>query len=96
MENTATKKAYGICRHIDDLGRLVIPKEMRKRLGWNIGDLIDISMQDNTIMCTKVDTDAIIQDTLLHLSNMLEEAQRTPGNTQLLHDVQQWVKDYKG
>ena len=87
-------ESTGICRHIDDLGRIVIPKEMRKRLGWNIGDLIDISMNGTTITCNKIDTDAVIHDTLIHLVSMLEDAPRTQENTKLLHDAQTWVKQY--
>lgn len=35
-------KATGIVRRIDDLGRIVIPKEIRKNLRMNIGDPVEI------------------------------------------------------
>ena len=31
-------RATGIVRRLDDLGRLVIPKEIRRVLGWKEGD----------------------------------------------------------
>lgn len=34
--------SVGIVRRIDDLGRIVIPKEMRKELGYNEGDSFEI------------------------------------------------------
>ena len=39
-------------RHIDDLGRVVIPKEMRKQLKIENGDKINIELKDNKIIIT--------------------------------------------
>ena len=36
-------------RTIDDLGRIVLPRELRKELGWGVGDKLSISRTDNTI-----------------------------------------------
>ena len=35
--------SLGIRRCLDDFGRVTIPKEMRKSLNINVGDLVDIS-----------------------------------------------------
>lgn len=35
-------KATGIVRRVDDLGRIVIPKEVRRTLGINEGDPLEI------------------------------------------------------
>ncbi len=35
-------KATGIVRRIDDLGRIVIPKEIRRQIGVQVGDLLEI------------------------------------------------------
>jgi transcriptional pleiotropic regulator of transition state genes len=40
-------------RKIDDLGRVVIPKEMRKKLEIADGDLLEISMSGNKIIMRK-------------------------------------------
>lgn len=40
-------KATGIIRRIDDLGRIVLPKEIRKSLKIKEGDMLEIYVQDN-------------------------------------------------
>ncbi len=46
-------KATGIIRRIDDLGRLVFPIEIRRILGIEEGDKIEIYVTDNEIVCKK-------------------------------------------
>ena len=46
-------KTTGIVRRIDELGRIVIPKEVRKRLKINSGDLVDICVDDVNVILTK-------------------------------------------
>ena len=41
-------KATGVVRRIDDLGRVVIPKEIRKTLRIKEGDLQGISQTERT------------------------------------------------
>lgn len=55
-------KELGIIRKIDELGRIVIPKEMRNSLNINNGDDIEIKVVENqiclkkhSILCDKVD-----------------------------------------
>ena len=43
-------------RNIDTLGRIVIPKEMRKQLYIKENDPLNIELQDNKIIITKPDT----------------------------------------
>ena len=43
-------------RNIDTLGRIVIPKEMRKQLDIKENDPLNIELQDNKIIITKHDT----------------------------------------
>ena len=45
-------KATGITRRIDDLGRIVLPKELRKTLGIEPGTPIEIYTEDDTIVLT--------------------------------------------
>lgn len=35
-------RATGIVRRLDDLGRFVIPKEIRRALGWKEGDPLEL------------------------------------------------------
>lgn len=39
-------------RRIDDLGRIVLPAELRKTLGLAEGTLLDIFLEDNRIVLT--------------------------------------------
>jgi AbrB family transcriptional regulator, transcriptional pleiotropic regulator of transition state genes len=45
----------GIARRIDDLGRLVIPKEYRKIFGIEEGDLLDMTLSGDGIVVRKVE-----------------------------------------
>ncbi|PIC80519.1 AbrB family transcriptional regulator [Sporosarcina sp. P18a] len=43
-------KALGIIRKIDNLGRLVIPMEVRKTQGWEEGQAIEFFMNGNKLV----------------------------------------------
>ena len=46
-------KSTGIVRHIDELGRIVVPKELRKKLGIGANDPVEISSEGDKIILTK-------------------------------------------
>ena len=46
-------KSTGIVRNIDELGRVVVPKEIRKKLGISNTDPVEIYVEDNKIILTK-------------------------------------------
>lgn len=46
-------KATGTIRRVDDLGRVVIPKEMRKYLNIKEGDALEVFKHDKYIIFTK-------------------------------------------
>ncbi|MBQ3253347.1 MAG: AbrB/MazE/SpoVT family DNA-binding domain-containing protein [Acholeplasmatales bacterium] len=46
-------KETGVIRRLDELGRVVIPKEIRKRLKINSGDMVDIFTLDEKIVLEK-------------------------------------------
>ena len=48
--NRGTKTTTGIIRHLDELGRIVIPIEIRKRFGLTERDALEISVKDQTIL----------------------------------------------
>lgn len=60
--------ARGIVRHMDDLGRVVIPKEMRKSLSIKEGDKVDIYFNDGAI-CIRPE----VEVEKSNLSNFTEE-----------------------
>ena len=43
-------KATGITRKVDDLGRVVLPIELRRNLGIGIGDTLEIFTDKETIV----------------------------------------------
>lgn len=53
-------KATGITRRIDDLGRIVLPKELRKTLGIDPGTPIEIYTEEDTIVLKKYEQKCII------------------------------------
>lgn len=46
-------KSTGMVRRIDDLGRVVIPKEVRRRLGIDEGDPIEIFVEGENVIFKK-------------------------------------------
>lgn len=53
MGNENRKNTNGIIRKIDSLGRIVIPKEMRKVLGINIGEPLEILQINKEVLIRK-------------------------------------------
>ena len=49
------RQQEGIIRAVDQQGRVVIPKEMRKRYGIELGDPIEFIAENHTIMMKKYD-----------------------------------------
>src|SRR5690625_2879243 len=52
-----TMKTTGIVRKIDGLGRIVIPIELRRALGIEIDDTMEISAQEDQIILKKYRTE---------------------------------------
>lgn len=46
-------KSTGIVRKIDSLGRIVIPKEIRKNLGIKDGEILEIFLEEERIVLSK-------------------------------------------
>ena len=60
-------------RNLDELGRVVIPKEMRKELNIEGGDPINIELQNNKLIITKpdaVDYKAIVEEAIEYVNNL--------------------------
>ncbi len=52
-------KSTGIVRKVDELGRIVIPKEIRKKLDIEIKDPIEIYVEGSSIVLKKVESGCI-------------------------------------
>lgn len=57
-------KATGIVRRVDDLGRIVIPKEIRKQLGVSENTPMELFIDDKSLVIRKYDTNNCIKDRL--------------------------------
>ena len=52
-------KSTGIIRKIDELGRFVIPMEMRNKLDISSNDSLEIYVEGTTIMLRKYEPDCV-------------------------------------
>jgi len=48
-------KRTGVARKVDQLGRVVLPAEVRRRFGIRSGDMVEISVDSDAILLTKVE-----------------------------------------
>ncbi|MBW9158900.1 AbrB/MazE/SpoVT family DNA-binding domain-containing protein [Clostridium tagluense] len=53
-------KSTGIVRKVDELGRVVVPIELRRTLGIDIKDALEIYTEDETIILKKYAPDCIL------------------------------------
>ena len=87
-------KSTGLIRRFDDLGRIVIPKEIRRTLLLKEGDPMEIFIEDGGVYLKKYvpDYDIInmIDDIEIKLEFMMDEAGYKNGR-----DIQQKLKGIK-
>ena len=60
-------KATGIVRRIDDLGRIVIPREIRRIARLREGDAMEIYIEGDYICFKKYDVERVLQADLQNL-----------------------------
>ena len=64
----------GITRRIDELGRIVVPKEIRYNLGIRDGEPLEIYTSDNSIIIKKYSQLENIKDTSQNICNIIYDA----------------------
>ena len=73
MEKSTSKElSFGIERHIDDLGRIVIPKEMRNKLNFEQNEVVSIKLFDDHIEIAKSKSKCLFcstQDNIKYYNN---------------------------
>lgn len=78
-------------RKIDDLGRVSIPKEVRKMLGWNSQDEIAMEFtQDNKIILSKYFPD--YESYLVHVRDLLIADQEIENRDEKIAAIQIAIK----
>lgn len=50
-------KTTGIVRRMDDLGRIIVPKHIRKALKSDYGDMFEVFVDDNGVYFKKIEQD---------------------------------------
>lgn len=63
-------KATGIVRKVDELGRIVLPKELRTVLGIDIKDPLEIFTDNQYIVLKKYNPACIVCGSMKELVNM--------------------------
>lgn len=63
----------GMIRRIDELGRIVIPKEIRTNLRLNMGDIVEIFVEDNKILLKRFSTILGFEEELFNIAKVLNE-----------------------
>lgn len=87
-----TMETNGIIRRIDDLGRIVIPREYRKALGFDVGDPMEICARDNgEVLIRKVNTGG---ELVKFGKKLLSAAYAETGGTVGLCDGEKWLLCY--
>lgn len=75
----------GINRRVDDLGRIVIPKELRQLVGINFGDLCNVSVgEQGTIIIQK-------QTTLQDVSGEIDRIKNAVLDNEAAEDIREEV-----
>ena len=63
-------KATGITRKIDELGRIVLPKELRKTFGIEPGTPIEIYTEENMIVLKKFENRCVLCGSILDVEEV--------------------------
>ena len=80
-------RTMGIVRRIDELGRIVIPKEVRKRLRMDSGDLVDISIEEDSVVLSKFHPLNHDQELIASFCTSVKETYQTDMIVTNLHKV---------
>lgn len=74
-------KETGIVRRIDDLGRVLIPKEVRRMMGIKDGERMEIFTDGSQIVLRKYDVGASYADQLTAMLEYLADEPDIPTKT---------------
>jgi transcriptional pleiotropic regulator of transition state genes len=66
-------RTIGTARRIDQLGRVVVPAELRRMLGIRQGDLLDIRVEEGRLVLLKIDPECAICGRVDNLVEMHEK-----------------------
>lgn len=73
-------KSLGIVRKIDDLGRIVIPKEVRNTQGWEPGQPMEMFISDEGLVIRKYKSAVEEEEILKELKSLLKDLPSSKAN----------------
>ncbi len=82
-------KATGIVRRIDDLGRVVLPKELRKTMGISEKDPLEIFVDSQSIILRKYNATAEVVDVVNCLKRAISDNCDLPNRQQLIEKAEE-------
>lgn len=74
MRGEKQMKSTGIVRKVDELGRLVIPMELRRSLGIDVKDPVEIFIDEDKIILQKYQPSAEKDEVVKKLEKLVEHA----------------------
>lgn len=80
-------KATGIVRRIDDLGRVVIPRELRRNLRIKEGDPLEIYTGDGGVLFRKYNPNITVKSALDDLKEILRDEDDLNSKPELLKKI---------
>lgn len=86
-------KETGIVRKIDNVGRIVIPKELRWKYQIDCGDMVEIFVEDDSICMKKYDTGNNIMNQVEALYKTVEQMEQEVKDTTELKGYLAEVKE---
>ncbi|MEJ9151047.1 AbrB/MazE/SpoVT family DNA-binding domain-containing protein [Bacillus smithii] len=81
-------KALGIVRKIDDLGRVVIPKEIRDSQGWKPGQPMEMFLDDDKLVIKPYGKE---QEKLEVLDKLDDLVRAYPKGKQLIAEIKEYI-----
>jgi len=94
MKEEIDMKATGIVRRVDDLGRILIPKEIRKKFMIYEGTPLEIFFEEDAIVFKKYETEECTFDAITNLESYINED--TTLDSQCKVNLFQKIKEIKG
>ena len=82
-------KATGIIRRIDDLGRLIVPKEIRRTLCIHEGDAFEIFCDKDSVIFRKYRPNDAHRDILATLKSNIQEDDYLKNRSALLQKIKE-------
>ena len=84
-----------IIRRVDDFGRIVIPKEIRQRVGITEGTPMEIMMEKDTIVLRKYPSGNLLSETVQILETQIEDYLSDGSKLENLIEVRKYINAVK-